>query len=441
MDSSYIKSKEITIANHKNKLNTQRFHSINFDSVQQRKALLGKNGYLNYLRLNAILKLQILLSKKLVLSDAQIYDGLFFFWMAELDELNDFLRCGEEADFLEIRVRDNKVFPVNMFMKPFICSAIELKELSDCIYDITSNMLSKSTIENFNNDTRKILEKRCIKEDKDSPEEYLDKVGKIISNIYCDMYEDEWNTYQKRLQLIYNGIKMRSRNLVKSWDKDTIIMESEDCNKILEKLNELIKKENDTCYCNHIFSNMIRRVESKHCKRSEFVGQCEQLSVKCKDTPDALKLIKELLTTFDVYYNQSIARNMKCETIYDITLLDNVTTDAELDIKKELLWNLANLTWDEFNVLYTELEKSEYTNLSDRLIFISNYTFKTITDSNPIPENGPWNYKKTFKYTKAYVTSEDMSFINEEGINSDSMYIWYSNTTEPYKMTFQLKLS
>ena len=73
-----------------------------YDSTKQRAVLLQGNRWLNYRRYTTTMRLEMLLTGGVLVTDAQFYDGLYFSWMARNNEIADFIKFANNTNLFKI---------------------------------------------------------------------------------------------------------------------------------------------------------------------------------------------------------------------------------------------------------------------------------------------------------------------------------------------------
>ncbi len=432
-------------------LNNENGFSINFDSVQQRRALLSENGYLSYICMRAIMRLEILLSKKIIFTDAQIYDGLFFFWMTEVienkivSEFEEFISCGAKYNFLQIKNRNaKKEFPGDMFSKPFLCSAIELKELSDCILQITSNFITEDDIKELPNELKETLKSRCIKQGTFTLDNYLSQIDKSINK--TSVLYNEWNQYKERLKEI-DGVLSNYKGIFSEWDNSRYHPirflagkanpDEKSCKEeLLDCVKGLMTEANNG---DRIFLDLMKELERMDPKRSNFVRICKEIIEQCTGSEAIYEQIIAVMKQYDLYYNQAIAYQHECNNIFDINRLPNEKHVTELPLSKGVLWKLAHISWEEFGKFYSNFTFDDKMENNIRQLQVQLNMENEVLETKI--KDGPWNYCETDNYKDKKISASDMNFIDGTGAACDELYVWNSNgETKPYKPLYTIKL-
>ncbi len=315
------------------------WYSAKYDSTKQRKVMTGdedsRDKYITSIRF------EMLLAGKIVITDAQWYDGMFFWDMAvnrwdEFEEFKAFINEGvlKNAAPLEIRRRKNICI---FFMKELWSSVISEPKLRAFVYDLFVKFPPKVEYDDFI------------------------KMLKYMENIV--------DTNAPKLSKAFSTYKMGVKKLheinipiFKPWGKPFI---PEFMKKIQPELLEMLKKIkrnkaifNEVKYSVALIEDEILK---EFPKRSIIVSELKTIS----DCVGNYDFENTFMHIFDHNYNLAIARQHGCK-YYDLcdalsgTKFDKNTMESdfvdEQEFHSDIVEYLSSMTWSEFGEVFYDAQ-------------------------------------------------------------------------------------
>lgn len=313
------------------------WYSAKYDSTKQSEVMGKKNGMLKY---KTSIRFEMLLAERIVITDAQWYDGLFFAEMTAQnngEEFNEFIKfllegvnCGDK-NLLPLTIRRRDKYPT-MFRNSFWFSSIQNPNLQEFIFHIWD--------ENEDNKT---------------------EVLKTLDS-YLNYLEDKLNEKQE-LELIkdFEKFKIRIKTLdsvderlfipwgTEKYMSDYIKEAKPRLEEILSKLNlEYIEKQVN------IIEEEINKASPSRSKINDSINEIKR--IKKQDT-----LCEQFMHEFDNSYNCAIALQHECEyyDLYDAILSKKYNEGSvksfdlnSYEFPAPVLEYLGVMTWEEFGKVY-----------------------------------------------------------------------------------------
>ena len=183
-----------------------------YDSTKQNTVLLQGAKLENYLSYNVTLRMEILLTSKVVLTDTQFIDGMYFHWMAQHGtEFESFRKLINK--FIVIKSRANNFYEIIIPMfcgKEFYTSAVRSKELADRLLKLSAQY--------------KVSQKECrgepikskiTEKEMKNLHDYIEETEKNLNHYNTNfIYMNEWKRYSAVLN------KFNINDLYTKWEVD-----------------------------------------------------------------------------------------------------------------------------------------------------------------------------------------------------------------------------
>lgn len=210
-----------------------------YDSTKQRAVLLNNDRYVNYISYTMTMRLELLLTGRLVFTDAQFCDGLYFHWLANNDdEFKAFKELLIDSDE-ESKDHENKqLFRIiikcrgdgstndlakKMYSKQFWFSSIEDDELANAVFDL-SNDFSEENLTECKHEKYSLLKKKFNNEN--ATDDTID-YRKLIPYIYeitgktDPVHEkiEDLNEYLEEMHTMLDKQYGQKSNISKKWDE------------------------------------------------------------------------------------------------------------------------------------------------------------------------------------------------------------------------------
>lgn len=361
-----------------------------YDSTKQRAVLLNNDRYVNYISYTMTMRLELLLTGRLVFTDAQFCDGLYFHWLANNDdEFNAFkellIDYDEESKdhenkrpfqiIIKRRGAGNTKDPATeMFRKQFWFSSIEDDELADVVFDLS-------------NDFEDCKKQDPKKQESISLNEYLEEMHTMLDKQYGQgsNVSKIWGRYKELLKKVTNvkyskwGHKCSENGeLITDFHVDKCLDQSFTIDKNItyrKKIENLIENMNSSDgmdelplaqrYFARIKDELLRGIPNRS-KITTSISEIEKLNENniCKKNCEKVKeLIREFRQLMNDRYNKATAYQHGCTflDLCDYTDFDIHGIQKEcIEIPNDIITNLSKLSWVEFtNRLNTELINSD----------------------------------------------------------------------------------
>ena len=198
-----------------------------YDSTKQRAVLLNGDRLRNYRRYNATLRMEILLTGGIILTDSQFLDGLYFLWITQHErEYDHFRDCFKTADrrtpkkYLDVKCRVDKEyendayhFPnkddvaKNIFGKEFYNSSIELKELAQYVYELSKDYKETEipvTCLTAPKKLQKQKDKSRVREFPESLKAYAKETENYLKALYGAYVSKAWTEYTEHVEKLFD---------------------------------------------------------------------------------------------------------------------------------------------------------------------------------------------------------------------------------------------
>lgn len=359
-----------------------------YDSTKQKAVLLNGDRYLNFKSYTATMRLELLLTGKLIFTDAQFFDGLYFHWLSEdSDEFESFKKLlynydssnesYEPAPYsISVKCRkDNKdETAIYMYSKQFWFSSIEVDELAKEVYEIGRDFEEKYYKEFIYPIDEEVRKNKClpVEEKQNTLDEYLTKIEEKLHNTAS---VEEWKRYAERLRKVYDipidiwgyyseeTRKHESDYLI----SDVLVQNYPDEKPCYESMTELIQKNevlmNDDSRIKIHSKRVLSELNNNFGNRSKLVNALdaldklnEQINSSNKDAADIVSgNIKDFRQLMNDRYNKALAIQHGsafvdlCDYQKVFTIVkDRKIINKTVDIDKELFSYLAEMTWSQF---------------------------------------------------------------------------------------------
>lgn len=377
-----------------------------YDSTKQRAVLLNGERIRNYKRYTLTLRLEMLLTGGIVLTDSQFFDGLYFFWLANnTSEFNAFKKCirndkniKSNKHYIDVKCRYTAedganaedvvdVFPnkddvaKSLFCKEFYNSSIEMKELAKYVFELSKDFSEKIIDKKDSNNSH------TVRKPENTLEEYIENTKKYLKELYGENIAECWDKYSEVLQRLFEVELGRWGYYEKTTDGSGMIvsekwnscfnidklLEQQICGidityrKKLENLLQIIERESPNISAKKYFKRLESEIYKKTPNRSKIVvwlGELLELIENNnidKKTKDSLQeCIREFKCIINDRFNKAFAVQHGCKFIdmcdYPQILKKITAEEHKVIIENDILMNLGDMSWSEFYSLIEGLK-------------------------------------------------------------------------------------
>lgn len=404
-----------------------------YDSMKQHKILTNYNRLKSYLTYVATLRLELILTGRIILTDAMFLDGMLFAWMSEdkrpgtKNELTAFLNFAEKFQALELRCRkvsaDN--IAVKMFHKPFYLSVLECDLFSGMIYDFTKQYGESIRFKKLK-DIIKIWDERK-------------------THIYGESLNNEWKSFITREEQLFNCVD-KYENLVFEWKNEDNGFKFNDVFNCMNK--EIVPGFTNISYRDLLsdkYQNASRKCFGDKSKLSKILNRyvLDNLSNIRSASKASIELlysnlkfndecnskeredVRNLCISCQQIYNDRYCKTLAfqhCADLIDVCeypdAINNASSKVEIKkvsvISSNALHCISTMSWSEFADLFDKLKCFRYNLYKGYNSSIGTYSFKKSLNKliseiniyckignyfNSIDlNNGPWNPGNAFHY-------------------------------------------
>ncbi len=352
-----------------------------YDSTRQRAVLLNGDRVRNFKNYTATLRLEMLLTGGIVLTDSQFFDGLYFFWLAnDKNEFDGFKKCVRNIknqirndQYIDVKCRYETITGItekdsvaqNIYCKEFYNSSIEMKELAYYVFE-----LSKDYTEN-------------IRHPENTLQDYIDNTKKYLTSLYGTNIAECWEDYGNVLSRLFSidvgrwGYYVKqidgsgnvfSEKWVKDFQIDKVLNQKIYMTpitykeKLVSLLNDMEKVFNDVTAQKYYKRLELELNETKPNRSKIVVWLDEVLKLaENRGTAHSIKAsVYEFKCILNDRYNKTFAIQHGCKFIdmsdypkafKNTNVIEYIVSMENGDISK-----LADMTWEQFYDLRTSLD-------------------------------------------------------------------------------------
>lgn len=367
-----------------------------YDSTKQRAVLLNGDRQRNYQSYTLTMRMELLLTGHLVLTDAQFFDGLYFHWLAKnADEFRAFKKflvsfdesfCGicppfsisvkcrpQSEDTKQALTPDIDEVAVKMYCKQFQFSSIEEDNLANAVFDMSSDYEERIHI--WGKDDL------CpIRPCEHSLDEYIKETQIYLDTRYGDKSSIAvgWGKYSKRLRTLFD-MKPNKWGYLASKGKWCMPFYLQQCldqpfpkntaytyRRQMRKYLEQAEREMANAGATRIFARILDELNCNIENRSKIVIALEALERLNQDGESVFRAdrkrsdgrekdieayFRDIRQLMNDRYNKALAYQHGCRFLdmCDYTGMDTVNISrVSLSIPEELISPLAELSWADF---------------------------------------------------------------------------------------------
>lgn len=383
-----------------------------YDSTKQRAILMNGDRLRNYRRYNATLRMEILLTGGVVLTDSQFLDGLFFMWITQHgDEYEYFKECFEiddrktEKKYLDVKCRIDKnyekliKFPEkddvakNIFGKEFYNSSIEMKELAQYVFNLSKDYTEEVEISNKDKSSSEygLLKKAKVRDFAKSFEEYKNDTLMNIKNLHGEYIADIWKEYADNLEKLFdfkfgrwgfytyaNGPRWINEYAVKeilnqeiydsknSYGKKTTYRER--MYSLLMDIQKITSNASAIKYFKRIESQLdcdmrTRSIITNSFDKIEYIIHNES-EIDQDDKKKAIKKINEFKCIMNDRYNKAFAYQHGCKFVdmcdypeqLKVLSDSNFFSEKQYTLDGETVGKLGTMSWNDFKTILNKVQ-------------------------------------------------------------------------------------
>lgn len=194
-----------------------------YDSTKQRTVLLNGDRLRNYRSFTATIRIELLLTGRMIFTDAQFFDGLYFHWLAKnLNELQAFEKLlvpfadtqngGETPFSISVKCRSSELderhghqnepnldyVAIKTFCKEFRFSSIEDDRLVEAIFELGHNFVEEYVADD--------LGRRRICPPNTNLEDYISAIDRQLKSLYGETSSsvESWTNYANELRTLFS---------------------------------------------------------------------------------------------------------------------------------------------------------------------------------------------------------------------------------------------
>lgn len=350
-----------------------------YDSMKQSYVLTQGNREYNYRCYNGSLRFDFLLFGKIVLTDAQFYDGMLFVQMIEHGEFEDFIQCVYDYDCLEIRKRtdesETKDFVFRMYGNPFYFSSSFSYEFAKEVED-TMKKLQKEDEEHKKKVCKNIdtfweyINEGFNPQNVPDTNRFHDKIMAMKNEyqLFDDVYDELFKPWKKiEFYPLFLSLMEQENNFLKVCD-------------IARNIEKICKAAGPSCRrlidaCEHAEDNFENMRKFRTAVTKDYIGDI--LNQRNKLDEDSSKMVKskcdEITDLFNYTYNKVLAIQHECRFfnsyIYQQSAFTSNKDEITIKFDRHALDYICNCTWKDF---YNLLNDQEISEAGDRLNFLLN---------------------------------------------------------------------
>lgn len=369
-----------------------------YDSTKQRAVLLNGDRIRNHKRYTLTLRLEMLLTGGIVLTDSQFFDGLYFFWLANnTSEFNAFEKCirndkniKSNKHYIDVKCRYTAedganaedvvdVFPnkddvaKSLFCKEFYNSSIEIKELAKYVFKLSKDFSEMVIDKNEPNNSH------MVREPENTLDGYIAKTREYLETLYGENIAECWDKHSEVLQRLFEVKLGRWGYYEKTTDDSGMIvsekwnscfnidklLEQQICGidityrKKLENLLQIIERDFPNISAKKYFKRLESEIYKKTPNRSKIVVWLDELLelivnsfIKENFKKDIWESIYEFKCIINDRFNKAFAIQHGCKFIdmcdYPQVLKNVTAKEHRIIIENDVLMKLGNMSWSEF---------------------------------------------------------------------------------------------
>ena len=372
-----------------------RWYSGKYDSMKQRDcrlACVSEDSFMR--RYAATMRLEWFFTGKLVVTDAQWYDGTYFKNLCAEPDFEHFINFAEKSNF-EIKERED--YSMSMVAGGFEYSSVFDTDLSAAFDEINEELkyIKKSDPDQF----------RLIASSPVSYTDFLESfINKEYSSAMCEF--DKFKNAFLRLQFI-EGRKAKQRpSIFSGWTNrnsipDVMAMCNEKLIKsILEGARELAVVQPYKAYEKPL-NCILDQLGKSYPQRGEIVKAINRLNALAGKRGVSNERFKVFLNRFNFYYNYALARQHTRES-YDGSDLNSAAEERIMNLYEmhDSLINievpgamdaiLGNLSWEAFDDMLAQNRGI----MDEREKWLDSYNVATINPTSGNVDSAKNNLRK-----------------------------------------------